>query len=266
MQYFLLSKFMKYITCILLLALLGSCTADSSTDEDSNHAVPPNTFYTENFYFPLEELTEGKVYEYVVVHHDEVYLSHYWWLKSEQAADGTQHLIWERYNPAFEQDQYIKEWVVKDGVITQEYTFLIKDSASQTIKKYPNHVSQNVVFPFYASLDSVMAYRFVCEMKLPPDFLTVKLIRDRKFVQETTYTYQDQEVDAIVFSSMDLYDMENRAEGGFWKQKRAVIEVYAKGLGLVYTEEKIAGEEATEITRLSNVYTVEEFRALQEKD
>lgn len=245
------------------------CTTSSTTNNevtDSTKVEHDNSFYTKDFYFPLEELKEGKVYEYVVVHNNETYLSHYWFLQSETAADGNNYLVWKRYNPKLEQDQFIREWVIKDGVITKEYKFYVEDSLSQTRKEYPNKVSQNVVFPFYASLDSVMAYRFVCEMRLPPDFLTVKLIRDRKFSESTRYSYEGKELDAIVFTSMDLYDIENKAEGGFWEQKRAVAEIYAKGIGLVYSEEKIAGEEQTEVTRLSKIYSIEAFEELKQRN
>lgn len=254
---------MRILISVLFLLSMLSCTPNN-TSTNSTIGKNDDSFYTKDFYFPLETLTEGKVYEYVVVHKNETYLSHYWHLQSETDSDGNNYLIWKRYNPNLEQDQYIKEWVIKDGVITKEYKFFVKDSVAQMQKEYPNTVSQNVVFPFYASLDSIMAYRFVCEMKLPPDFLTVKLVRDRKFNEATRYTYNGKEVDAVVFTSMDLYDIENKEEGGFWEQKRAVAEVYAKGIGLVYTEEKTAGEEETSVTRLSNIYSIDEFEALKD--
>ena len=115
------------------------------------------------------------------------------------------------------------------------------------------------MFPFEASLDSVMAYRFVCEMKLPPDFLTAKLVRDRKFAKTLSYSYKGDSLEAVAFACTDLYDIENKEEGGFWQMKKAVIEVYAKGIGLVYQEEKTAGQEGSEVTRLNEIYSVEEF-------
>ena len=118
-------------------------------------------------------MTEGKVYKYVVEYEQQEYLSHYWHLSSKKDDKGDWYLTWIRYNNNLKKDQYIKELVFKDGVITQEYQFYVLDSNTQELKMYPNNVSQNIAFPFYASLDSVMAYRFVCDMKLPPDFLTV---------------------------------------------------------------------------------------------
>jgi hypothetical protein len=258
---------MRYIISCFLLIFIFSCQPKESTQttEEPVQEVDNNTFYTKAYYYPIESLSEEKIYEYVIEHEDQTYLSHYLSLKKELGEDGAVYLRSKYYAPNFQQNQEIKEWIIKDGVITQGYIFLVMDSLSQSLKKYPNEVSQNVVFPFYASLDSVMAYRFVCEMKLPPDFLTVKLVRDRKFNKKLTYTYKEEELEAIAFTATDLYDIENTEGGGFWEQKKATIEVYAKGIGLVYKETKTAGGEGSEVERLSNIYSVEEFEALKDK-
>jgi hypothetical protein len=258
---------MRYIISCLLLIFISSCQPKESAEntEDPIQEVDNSTFYTKEYYYPIESLSEEKIYEYVLEIEGQSYLSHYLSLKKELGEDGSIFLISKYYAPDFKQNQEIKEWIIKDGVITQEYKFLVFDSTSQTVKEYPNEVNQNVVFPFYASLDSVMAYRFVCEMKLPPDFLTVKLVRDRKFNKKVSYTYKDEALEAIAFTATDLYDIENTEGGGFWGQKKATIEVYAKGVGLVYKETKTAGSETTEIERLSTIYSVEEFEALKSK-
>ena len=256
---------MPYIISCFLLIFLSSCQPKESTEKTKEpvQEVEKNTFYTKDYYYPIESLSEEKIYEYVIENEGQSYLSHYLSLKKELGADGAVYLRSKYYGPNFKQNQEIKEWIIKDGVITQEYTFLVLDSVTQALKEYPNEVSQNVVFPFYASLDSMMAYRFVCEMKLPPDFLTVKLIRDRKFNKKLSYTYKEEALEAIAFVATDLYDIENTVGGGFWNQKKGTIEVYAKGIGLVYKETKTAGVETTEIERLSTIYSVEEFDALK---
>lgn len=258
---------MRYLISCFLLIFISSCQPQENTPttEEPVQEVNDNTFYTKAYYYPIESLSEEKIYEYVIENKGETYLSHYLSLKKETGEDGNVYLISKYYAPDFQQNQEIKEWIIKDGVITQGYTFLVMDSISQSFKEYPNEVSQNVVFPFYASLDSVMAYRFVCEMKLPPDFLTVKLVRDRKFNKKLSYTYKEEELEAIAFTATDLYDIENVEGGGFWEQKKATIEVYAKGIGLVYKETKTAGGEGTEVERLSTIYSVEEFEALKTK-
>lgn len=258
---------MRYIISCLLLILLTGCTPNKTSQKtkDVTEIMDSSTFYTKDYYYPTESLLEEKIYEYVLENEGQTYLSHYLGLKTEKTADGEVYLVSKYYAPDFQINQYIKEWIIEDGVITQAYQFHVFDSLSQNIKEYPNNVSQNVVFPFKASLDSAMAYRFVCEMKLPPDFLTVKLIRDRKFNKKVNYTYQEKELEAIAFTATDLYDIENTEGGGFWKQKKASIEVYAKGIGLVYKETKTAGTEETEVVRLATIYSVEEFEDLKNK-
>ncbi|MDC0230646.1 hypothetical protein OAK19_01645 [Aureispira] len=251
---------MKTIILSLLMLFIYSCSPTDINEEQDK--TTQNSFYTKDYYYPVTELDSGKVYEYVVVHEGKEFISHYWHLQREQDTNGNIFLIWERYNGLLQKDQYIKEWIIDDGVITKEYKFFVQDSVTQDLKEYPNNVSQNVVFPFNASLDSVMAYRFVCEMKLPPDFLTSKLIRDRKFGQSTSFNYNGKEVEAIVFTSTDLYDIENKEEGGFWNVKKAVIEIYAKGIGLVYQEEKTDGIEGSVTSRLRKIYSTLEFNYL----
>jgi len=253
---------MKANLVLLILICIGIIACTPSSEEQNQPQDDSNYELIKEYYYPIDSLYEGRVYEYSNIANNEAYISHYWHLQSQQAEDGNTYLIWKRYNPLFQQDMYIKEWIVNDGVITQEYLIYTIDSATQERQVHENKISQNVVFPFKASKDSVMAYRFECEVKLPPDYLTVKLVRDRKFKQLTTFEYKGEEIDAALFANNDLYDIENKEEGGFWKQQKGVVEIYGKNIGLVYQEEKTAGQEGTEVIRLTNIYSLEEFEAL----
>lgn len=253
--------------CVYLLLggfWVSSCgnSNNSTKPTDETQQDSSNYFSTKAYYYPVEELAAGKVYEYVMLHDNEAYVSHYWMLQSEVDDAGNTFLIWKRFNPALQQDQYIKEWIVNDGVITKAYELYIQDSTGK-VETYTNKIEQNVVFPFQASTDSVMAYRFSCEMRLPPDFLTVKLVRDRKFSRPTSYVYAGDTLDAVIFTAMDFYDLEQKEEGGFWQQKEGVVEVYAKGIGLVYEESRTAGDSTSTVTRLNKTYSVPEFQGLQ---
>lgn len=248
---------MKYLFLVFVLVCFYACTPNSqNTSPDWGGAG------LGEFYYPLDSLREGKVYEYVVVFDGKEYLLNYWHIKSEKDEKGNDYLIWERYSPKKVKDQYIKEWVVKEGVITKEYAFYVMDSITNTLKEFPNNVSQNVVFPFFPSTDSAMAYRFACDMKLPPEFINVKLIRDRKFKEKISFKHRGIEKEAISFTSSDLYEIQDNTEGGYWKQKKNVLEIYAKGIGLVHREETTDGVADTEVTKLRNVFSFEEFEKL----
>lgn len=251
-------KYCLYAGVTILVLMLLSCQDPQSTTTEAEN---PNI---KSFYYPIDELEETQVYEYVVVHEGKEYLSHYWSLKKEQdETSGNIYLISEGYDQNFEKNQYTKELIVHDGVLAKEYNLYQFDSASQTHKTYPNKLIQNIVYPFFPSLDSVMAYRYECEMQLPPDFLTVKLLRDRKFTGFEDYVFNDKKLEAATFSANELYDIENKEEGGFWKQEKVTKEIYAKGVGLVQKESQTQGDPIKEITRLSNIYTWSEFEKLK---
>lgn len=243
------------------MACQPKTTDTASTASDSSNS--DSTFYTKPYYFPIENLKEGKVYEYSLMQDSAAFVAHYWQLQSEQDATGETFLIWKRYNPLFEQDQYIQEWIIDDGVVTMDYALFIRDSESQTMERYVNEVEQNVVFPFHAALNADMVYRFSCTTKLPPNFITVHLVRDRRFSEQLVYPYAGKQLSAIAFSCQDAYDLEDEEEGGFWEPQAASVEVYAEGVGLVYIETKKAGETASEVIQLTNVYTLAEFEAHQ---
>ncbi len=137
---------MKSFFFAVLILSVYSCTP-ANTDKEQN-PTEQNSFYTKDYYYPLADLDSGKVYEYVVVHEGKEFISHYCHLQSKKDTNGNLFLIWERYNGRLQKDQYIKEWIIDDGVITKEYKFFVPDSATQELKEYPNNVSQNVVFPF----------------------------------------------------------------------------------------------------------------------
>lgn len=239
---------MKYFFFLFVSGLLLSCTTEKE----------PDFFDTSNYYYPHDKLSTPKVYEYQIEHNGSQFISHYWKFQT-LLENGHTYLLCHRYNPQLQMDQSIKEWIVQDGVITVEYQFYVLDSSSLQMKSYPNEVSQNVVFPFKASLDSMMAYRFICSMQLPPDFLSAKLVRDRKFGQTTKYVLFGDTLEAVSFENTDLYDIQNIEEGGYWTVKKGLLEIYAQGIGLVYQEERTAGQEGVEITKLSAIYTQKEF-------
>lgn len=240
----------------LLLLLLGSCDPSASSSNEI-------TFNTRPYYFPIDDLKAGWVYEYHTIQNGNGYLSHFWHLTSVIDANDT-FLIWKRYNPLFEQDQYIKEQIFATGAMVKEYYLYAYDSSRQQRQAYA--VQQSAIFPFQAATDSNMVYRYSASMTLPPDFVTVRLNRDRRFegVAPKPYSFEDQSLPAIVFQSKDVYDLEDTTEGGFWSDERRVYEYYAQGLGLVETQEWSAGSPTPSIIRLVKRHRVPVFDRLRQ--
>lgn len=240
---------------ILTLLFLWSCETPAPDR--------PSTFDTRPYYFPIESLEAGLVYEYQHLQEGTRYLSHFWHLTSLVEAGDT-FLLWKRYNPLFEQDQYIKEQIFKEGAVVQEYYLYAYDSNRQQRRAYP--VQQDAIFPFQAAIDSHLVYRYSAHMTLPPDFVTVRLHRDRRFVgtDSKPYSLADQSSPTIVFQSKDLYDLEDTTQGGFWNDERQVREYYAQGIGLVETQEWSKGDPTPKIVRLVKRHSVPDFDRLRQ--
>ena len=111
-----------------------------------------------------------------------------------------------------------------------------------------------------------MAYRFVCEMKLPPHFLKTKLVRDRKFLYTSKQKVLGKSRKVVFFECKDFYDIENENEGGFWNLEKETIETYAEGIGLVHQETRTKGESGIDVLRLSRVIEIRKYNELREKE
>ncbi|MCP4441010.1 MAG: hypothetical protein GY810_18970 [Aureispira sp.] len=256
---------MKELFYLLALSFLWvSCETTPADTEPINNE--PETFNLKPYYYPIDSLQDGWVYEYA--NKESMVVSYYWYFKVVNDEAGDRYLVGVRYNPFFEQDQLSREWIVANGTISKDYKMFLKDSVSGKSQPYTAQISQNVVYPFEAVQDSAMAYRFECTLSLPPDTNVVtKLTRDRKFKEFSTYDLHGEQVDVAVFNNKDYYDIEDVKNGGFWNVEKEVTEIYAKDIGLVYLSEKTVDKTnpiPPNETFLSNIYTMEEFIKMQE--
>lgn len=245
-----------YFILLLFGSFLLACNPETPESQ---------TVQLKEYYYPIDSLKDGWVYEYADKATNIV--SHFWFFKTVKDEAGDRFLVGVRYNAFYEQSNLSREWIVANGVISKDYKFFVKDSLTGKSDVYTAEISENVVFPFEATKDSVMAYRFSCKFSIPPDTnLTVELVRDRRFSHFDTYTLNGEEVETAVFKNHDLYDIEDTVNGGFWNVENEVTEVYAKGYGLVFQSEKTV-DETNDIPPnefyLSNIYTMEEFLDLQ---
>ena len=217
---------MKYYLLHLsfLIFLLQSCSDQTVSNLSS-------------FYVSLDSLSTPKAYEFHQTNGVDTALSHYWHISKRE--DSTQWLIeWERSDANFIPDMAITEQIVSNGVITKSYDFISFDSSSQQYIHYPNQIKHAVVFPFDIPTDTNLVYRFECDFKIPPEFLMVKMVRDRKFTRFADEYVFGNKVRTAHFSITEFYDIEDKEKGGFWNQTKYKSEVYAEGYGLIRTIEK----------------------------
>lgn len=132
------------------------------------------------------------------------------------------------------QEQRYKQRITEDGVLLEELVYFYYDSLGNQSEVRPNILSP-VMYPFNAKVDNKEAYRFKISWREPSDSLKVATFtRDRFFVGFTTYEVDGKEIDASEFKIDELYELRGD-DGGYWEARRSGKEIYAKGLGLVYS-------------------------------
>ena len=92
--------------------------------------------------------------------------------------------------------------------------------------------------------------------KLPEDTTAnITFIRNRQFDGDTTITFKGQEYPAIKMNVLELIDHE---QVGHLEQEYPATEIYAEGLGLVYSNKQVAPGWQLKY-RLVDRYSMDEF-------
>ncbi len=253
------------IFCIILLAKLFLLSACTSTNVEKEEEQNKDESYQmlKDYYYPVDDLAEGMVYIYENKKMNNQ--PDYWLYKTVYDEAGNQFLVATQYNLFFDQRQMLREWVVADGTILKDYRFFQKDTASGKVLGSQATIQENVIFPFKAVDDQDLAYRFQLKFSILPDTaVEYKITRDRKFDKYLKYEYNGEELDAVQFKSIEYTSVENDVEGGSWDMQANLVEIYAKGLGLVYksSDSKALPYEIQLKERIS----VQDFEAMQKKD
>lgn len=205
----------------------------------------------ESFYFPLNQLSEGKIYEYHSTG-NESDPPIYWHYKSEKIGE-SEYLTGTSYGPAMTPDQYVKEEKVANGMLLQDFITFEKDENGKAQPVKANVVNPNV-FSFgvkkhgsvvvttikWTALDGSAHYTFV---------------RNRQFETDTTVNFNGKNIQAVKFNIIELIDQE---EQGHLELEYGGTEIYARGIGL-FAFSKDISEGWQMQYQLVNIYTKEEF-------
>ncbi|MCC6727368.1 MAG: hypothetical protein IT258_22875 [Saprospiraceae bacterium] len=207
----------------------------------------------ENFYYPLSDLQEGRVYEYEPLG-DKRHPPVYWYYKSI-TQDGKGYLLGTSYGPTFAPDQFVREEQVDNGMLLNDFLIYETDAEgkSQPIKA---EIEAANVFPFKVKpLGSVL----LTSLHWRPlgDTSSITLVRNRQYDSDTSFTYQGKQVEAVKFNTRELVDQE---EVGHLELEFGGTEIYGENLGLVYFRKDIDGEQRIEY-QLKATYSMEEFEA-----
>ena len=204
----------------------------------------------EAYYFPLDKLADGMVYEYQPVENPD-YPVVYWYYKSMKV-NGQQYLLGMSYDPAFSPDQFTREERVDNGMLLADFYTLEADSTG-TKQRLQATIEAANVFPFevkepYGVLLSSLHWRPL------GDSSTITLVKNRQFDSDTTIIFKNEAIPAINFNTRELADQEVI---GHMELEFGGTEVYAKGIGLVYFKKDIDGWLMQ--YRLADRYSMEDF-------
>lgn len=244
-QKFFVQLFLFFATIPLQLSCNGPNPAPKSTANNGKRNIKA-------YYFPIESLMEGKVYEYRSVD-NELDPPFYWYYRSLREGNAT-YLTGMYYDPDFAPFQYVREEKVRNGMLLTEFFWFEKDSLGQPVK-VPVSIKEGNVFPFEVSLPGNVLVSSIC-WKLPTDTLTkMTFVRNRQFDGDTTYTFRGKAYDCVKFHVRELIDNERE---GHLEQEYLAREIYAKGIGLVYFKKDIAEDWKMEY-ELVHIYNKKTF-------
>ena len=212
----------------------------------------------EDFYFPVKELRQGKVYEYAVSNQDSIALE-YWYYRGFVRDSGL-FLAGTFYDQHFQIGQIIREKITSSGAIAKEchlYEAAADPEAAQihipTVVEAPN------LFPFSVG-DSSGAYIFKLHFSPPDDTsTTIYLSRERRFVGDAPdFEFNGENYPCIRFAVRESISSQKNGPPDL---ESFGEERYAKNLGLVYYS-KAYGKSAFKLEgRLTDIITMQELEA-----
>ena len=236
----------KYFFFLFLLLSLAACTEPDSAMRD-----------IQSYYFPVADLDPGRVYEYETAE-DPRNPPFYYYYRNIRTG-GFLYLTGTYYDYNFTPIQFVREEAKDNGMILSDFYFYHTDTLTGKQNQVPVEIQANNVFPFSVDEQNPGVLLFTVKWNDPETTGTeFTLIRNRQFAGDTTYVYQGKEYEAVNFYVRELIDNYNQ---GHLETEYDGLEIYAKGLGLVYFEKNIS-EEFQIKYKLKDTYSME---VLEEK-
>ena len=204
-----------------------------------------------DFYYPVNDLDEGLVYHYKSTTNDLPALAHYWFFKGHNLKQGKQ-LTGQYYDHNKQVLQYFRQDITSSGALMNEYRIYTKDSIAQVI---PVELVYNNVFPFIIK-DTISVYLYKLNYTNPADSSINTIVRNRNYGGTTEWVHNGKTYPAI---RIDILEQIQNDNNGVFTIDLKGYEIYAKGIGLVYTE-RITRDGSTHIIdRLIDRYSMSDF-------
>ena len=228
-------------------------------------APTPNSQPLKSYYYPLANLKEGLVYEYV--NDSTKQPDHYWFFKTVEDEAGNWFLVSTRYNNQFAQDQLVREQVFANGTVCQDYRFFTENPSTHQTDVFNAQLIQTTMFAFDLPIKPNEVHRFQIQFDLPSYdpankenlLMNYKITRDRAFAKFDTVEYQDKKLPAAIFNNLDYMAIKDSLKGGAWTiDSSRVSEQYVQNIGLVKLTKQLPSGQISSV-KLAKQYTMEEF-------
>jgi hypothetical protein len=191
------------------------------------------------YYFPMEKLDSGEVYVYASAGNtgtDSVYWYHRSFLKGEEKIFSS--TFYENYMVPL---QHVQEEVVQNGLLLKDlYIYDLPDTTNGYRQQRTEvKIVAGNSFPFVVK-DRFGIFLYHIQWNSNDSDSTIySVIKNRIFMGDTIFTLNRREIPAIFFKVKEKIEMENEGVTG---QLFEGMEIYAKGIGLVYYEKKVSKE------------------------
>jgi hypothetical protein len=160
--------------------------------------------------------------------------------------------------------QHVQEEVVQNGLLLKDLYIYDLPDATNGYKQQRTEVKivAGNSFPFVVK-DRFGIFLYHIKWKSNDnDSTTYSVIKNRIFMGDTTFYLNKQEIPAIIFRVKEKIEVENEGVTG---QLFEGMEIYAKGIGLVYYEKKVS-KEAIMAYRFVRGTNMEELEKKWEKE
>lgn len=189
-----------------------------------------------DFYFPIRQLEDGLVYEYRSVTNDSL-PPIYWYYRSFVEEEGV-YLTATYYEYDLIPRHFSKEEMVSNGMLQTDLYFMVPDSTTGKQHRFDSEILAGNIFPFKVSEQGgIFLYKISFNLPDQPD-VTTTLIKNRRYVGDTTFVFQGNAVTGVQFEVRELVEIDDKRQGGIepqWDGK----EIYAKDIGLIFFEKKL---------------------------
>lgn len=233
----------KYLLLIGMIVLFIGC---------KNEVEEVNAPYQfKDFYYPIDELSQGKVYVYTPVNNDT--LESYFWYFLEQGG----YFVGTKYNSQLKIEQITTEDILKNGTALHRMRLCdYYENEPDICRPIDVTIESSAVFPFEMQ-DSTSVFLYKINWQDGADY---SIIRNRHFMNYETRNWKGKDYDCVKFGIREEISVGTQ-EDGFQTFKGFTEEIYAKNIGLIYTKKQVEGLPTLEYELIdtTNMQTLEQM-------